>query len=204
MGNAALLLRYGFTEICNPFDIVNLDLSLVLQICSMSFSSRHIRSRLSLYRRLGFSGCSSEDSEYFELSSNGEPQIELLILLFIIFSSEEDYEQMNRAVGCDKKFGVDSEARFWTEEVCGSLRGIADAREALYGGGSVEEDEEMLRRCRREEERKLYDSLVLRLAERRVLRKFKDYIAGRKPSGKRKVRMHSATGERLRMRAVRA
>ena len=31
LGNAALLHRYGFTEPDNPFDIVNIDLELVLQ-----------------------------------------------------------------------------------------------------------------------------------------------------------------------------
>ncbi|KAL2553335.1 SET domain-containing protein [Forsythia ovata] len=52
LGNAALLHRYGFTELDNPFDIVNIDLELVLQWSSSLFSCRHSRRRLSLWRKL--------------------------------------------------------------------------------------------------------------------------------------------------------
>ncbi|XP_043715402.1 N-lysine methyltransferase setd6-like isoform X2 [Telopea speciosissima] len=70
LGNAALLHRYGFTEPDNPFDIVNIELNIVLEWSKSLFSSRYVRARLSLWRRLGFSGCVSPSSEYFEISSD--------------------------------------------------------------------------------------------------------------------------------------
>lgn len=95
MGNAALLHRYGFTELDNPYDIVNIDIELVVQWSSSLFSNRHSRARLSLWRKLGYSGCESENSEYFEVSYNGEPQLELLFLLYIILLSEEAYTKLD-------------------------------------------------------------------------------------------------------------
>ena len=86
LGNAALLHRYGFTEQDNSYDIVNIDMELVLQWCTSVFSDRHSRARVSLWRKLGYSACGSQNSEYFEISFDGEPQIELLVLLHIMFT----------------------------------------------------------------------------------------------------------------------
>lgn len=224
MGNAALLHRYGFTELENSFDIVNIDLSLVLQWSASSFSSRRTRARLSLWRRLGFSGCASQNSEYFEISSKGEPQLELVVLLYIIFLPEEAYEKLNHAAGRSADTGdaeeddddddddaggkaaaevvilntaggggggrrrdPDPRGFFLTEEVCGGLLGLADAREGLYGTEPLEEDVARLGRCCRLKERKLHDALVLRVAERRILRKLRAYASGRwRTKGKRR------------------
>ncbi|XVF14684.1 hypothetical protein REPUB_Repub09cG0082600 [Reevesia pubescens] len=95
LGNAALLHRYGFTEPNNPFDIVNIDLELVLKWGCSLFSSRYCRARLSLWRRLDFCGCVSENSEYFEISSVGEPQMELLMLLYIMLLPEDAYDKLD-------------------------------------------------------------------------------------------------------------
>lgn len=67
MGNAALLHRYGFTELDNPYDIVNIDLTLVTKWCSSKYSHRYAKARVSLWHKLGYSGCTSEDAEYFEI-----------------------------------------------------------------------------------------------------------------------------------------
>eukprot|EP01018_Ginkgo_biloba_P023761 Gb_03288 [translate_table: standard] len=97
LSNAALLHRYGFTEPDNPFDIVNVDFDLVIDTCLLSFSSRHIRACVTLWRRLGCAGCSSQDCEYFEISASGNPQLELLMLLYIIHLSEEAYQSLDYA-----------------------------------------------------------------------------------------------------------
>lgn len=94
LSNAALLHRYGFTEPDNPFDIVNIDFDLVIDCCLLSLSSRHVRVRVALWRRLGCTGCSSQNSEYFEISVSGKPQLELLILLYIIHLSDEAYQRL--------------------------------------------------------------------------------------------------------------
>ncbi|GLJ16984.1 hypothetical protein SUGI_0293720 [Cryptomeria japonica] len=97
LSNAALLHRYGFTEPDNPFDIINIDFDLVIDCCLLLFSRRHLRVRVALWRRLGCAGCSSQDCEYFEVSANGTPQLELLLLLYIIHLPDEVYQRLDCA-----------------------------------------------------------------------------------------------------------
>ncbi|XP_039028883.1 ribosomal lysine N-methyltransferase 3 isoform X2 [Hibiscus syriacus] len=110
LGNAALLHRYGFTEPNNPFDIVNIDLELVLKWGCSLFSSRHCRSRLSLWRRLYLSGSTSEDSEYFEISFDGEPEMELLSLLYIMLLPDDTCHKLDITIctADKKKFAMPS------------------------------------------------------------------------------------------------
>ncbi|XP_073122145.1 uncharacterized protein [Henckelia pumila] len=98
LSNAALLHRYGFTEPNNPFDILNMDLEIVLQWSSSVFSCRHSRRRLSLWRKLGYSGCDGQNSVYFEITFHGEPQVELLVLLNIILLPEEVFHELELAL----------------------------------------------------------------------------------------------------------
>ncbi|XAR61438.1 [Ribulose-bisphosphate carboxylase]-lysine N-methyltransferase [Bertholletia excelsa] len=197
LGNAALLHRYGFTEANNPYDIVNIDLDLVIQWCSSLFSSRHGRVRLSLWRRLNYSGCFSQYSEYFEISSNGEPQTELLTLLYIILLPDGAYSQLDLTVSTvdnlnaplnvvlrkGGKVGLGqaqemSEELLLTKNVRKALLSLADLRESFYGSNSIEEDVEVLHRCSPTKERKLYHSVMLRVSERRILQKLRTYAAG--------------------------
>jgi SET domain-containing protein 6 len=196
LGNAALLHRYGFTEQDNTYDIVNIDLELVLQWCSSLFSDRHSRSRISLWRRLGYSS-DSENSEYFEISFDGEPQIELLILLYIIFLTDDVYHKLDLSVtiggNChesnektsflngdnvflDKASNM-SKKTLLTKEVCDALLSLADIRDSLYGMKSIEDDIEALERCSFVRDRKLYHSLVLRISERKILQKLRNYAS---------------------------
>ncbi|XP_065873786.1 ribosomal lysine N-methyltransferase 3 [Euphorbia lathyris] len=194
-GNAALLHRYGFTEPDNPYDIVNIDLDLVLEWCTSMFSSRHSRARLSLWRKLDYSGCFSESTEYFEISFNGDPQVELLILLYIMLLPDDDYCKLDLAVSTatdhkemismissekfnfrfDKGTEIDK-SLLLTESVCNALLRLAEKRENLYGLSSIENDIEALEKCS-EKERKLYHSLMLRVSERRILEKFRTYAS---------------------------
>ena len=195
MGNAGLLHRYGFTEPDNPNDIVNIDLELVLHWSSALFSGRHSRGRLSLWRRLDYHGCDSQNSEYFEISSNGEPQVELLILLYIMLLSEEAYNKLDLyactagnlnlneiAISLEKgmiSFGKTSEISkelLLTKSVCDALSGLADARESLYASSSVDNDIDALKNCCISD-RKLYHSLTLRVSERMILKKLRTYAA---------------------------
>ena len=84
LSNAALLHRYGFTEPNNPFDIVNIDLATVNDVCYQSFTKRYIRRCVMLWRKAGCAPCTSQGSEYFEISAEGKLQPELLMLLYII------------------------------------------------------------------------------------------------------------------------
>ncbi|ONK55008.1 uncharacterized protein A4U43_UnF8680 [Asparagus officinalis] len=207
MGNAALLHRYGFTEPDNTFDIVNIDLNLVLKHCSSSFSSRYIRSRVSLWRRLNYSGCTSENSEYFEISFNGEPQIELIVLVYIVFLPEYAYEKLN----CMVDFFVEAidstnliklinitrnncsigaekiNELLLTRDVRNALKSLADMRETFYGPNTLEDDESRLRIRSSVKDRKLYHSLVLRVCERRILSRLRVYASGGYKTKKRKV-----------------
>ncbi|OVA20950.1 SET domain [Macleaya cordata] len=207
MGNAALLHRYGFTEPDNYFDIVNIDLKVVTNWSSSLFSNRYSRVRLSLWRRLGCSGCVDQTSEYFEISSNGEPQLELLILLYIIFLPEEAYHKLNHSVPSvedineaisilllednkNKRVPLETAEMakdlLLTERVCGALVSLANIRESIYGLKSVDDDIEALGRCSCVKERKLYHSLVLRVSERRILERLRTYAS--KPSCRPKKR----------------
>ncbi|KAL5755381.1 hypothetical protein ACOSP7_023601 [Xanthoceras sorbifolium] len=195
LGNAALLHRYGFTEPDNLYDIVNVDLELVLQCCSPLFSSRHSRARLSLWRRLGYSGCVSQDSEYFEITSDGEPQSELLILLYIMLLPEDAYHKLDLTVSTagsqddtisvclSEKYNIPLEKAtemikelLLTESVCKALYSLADLRESFYATNSKNNDMEALRTCSIRDS-KLYHSLVLRVSERRILEKLRTCAA---------------------------
>ncbi|KAE8730676.1 ribosomal N-lysine methyltransferase 3-like isoform X2 [Hibiscus syriacus] len=193
LGNAALLHRYGFTEPNNPFDIVNIDLELVLKWGCSLFSSRHCRSRLSLWRRLYLSGSTSEDSEYFEISFDGEPEMELLSLLYIMLLPDDTCHKLDITICTADKVNGNigmilsekhditwdtsskiSKELLLTEKVCDALLALADIRESCYGSNSIDEDMEALKRsCMKE--RKLYHSLVLRTSERRILEKLRTY-----------------------------
>ncbi|XP_073223151.1 ribosomal lysine N-methyltransferase 3 isoform X2 [Cicer arietinum] len=194
LGNAALLHRYGFTEQDNAYDIVNIDLELVIQWCSSLFSDRHSRSRISLWRRLGYSS-GSENSEYFEISFDGEPQIELLILLFIIFLPDDVYNKLDLSVAIAGNCHESSETTLLidnifslkeskmsmkpllTKEVCDALLSLADIRESLYGLKSIEDDIEALEKCSFVGDKKVYHSLVLRISERKILQKLRNYAS---------------------------
>ncbi|KAG1328175.1 N-lysine methyltransferase setd6 [Cocos nucifera] len=208
---------YGFTEPDNPYDIVNIDLDLVIKWCSSLFSNRYARSRLSSWRRLKYSGCTSQNSEYFEISFNGEPQIELLVLLYIIFLAEDAYEKLRYLIdsfeGVDESSNIislikitkskcsktpgnischeapeDVKELMLTENVCSALISLADIRESLYGSDSLEDDKNRLRSCCHVKERKLYHSLVLRLSERTILGRLRAYASSYSKRKKRKLK----------------
>ncbi|TYH20303.1 hypothetical protein ES288_A05G420200v1 [Gossypium darwinii] len=193
LGNAALLHRYGFTEANNPFDIVNIDLELVLKWGCSLFSSRYCRARLSLWRRINISGSVSENSEYFEVSSDGEPELELLTLLYIMLLPDDTCHKLDISICTADKVSANigmilaekhditwstsseiSKDLLLTEKVCRALLALADIRESCYGSKSIDEDVEALERCCMTE-RKLYHSLMLRISERRILEKFRTY-----------------------------
>ncbi|KAL6840226.1 hypothetical protein ACP4OV_030036 [Aristida adscensionis] len=215
MGNAALLHRYGFTELDNKYDIVNIDLTLVTKWCTSTFSSRHARARASLWRNLGYSGCTSQDAEYFEISYDGEPQLELLVLLYIVnlkpdvydkliclahdLSGDEEHDGISsviklvKAASSNQNSGInglekqaDVEKLLYTESTCSALLSLADMRESLYGSNTLEDDEEKLQACCYVNERNLYHSLVLRVSERRILHRFRKYALSQSKTRKRK------------------
>ncbi|CAK9133198.1 unnamed protein product [Ilex paraguariensis] len=201
VGNAALLHRYGFTEPDNPYDIVNLDLELVLQWSSSLFSNRHSRMRLSLWRKMDYSGCVSQNSEYFEISFVGEPQVELLVLLYIILLPEEACDELGllaSTVENSKKSKSSlllekgnilfakcsklSKNLLLTKDVCNALLSLADIRESCYELNSVEDDIKAMNTCCPIKERKLYHSLMLRASERRILEKLRSYASADMPT----------------------
>uniref|UniRef100_A0A453G7P1 SET domain-containing protein n=3 Tax=Aegilops tauschii TaxID=37682 RepID=A0A453G7P1_AEGTS len=215
MGNAALLHRYGFTELDNPYDIVNIDLTLVTKWCSSKYSHRYAKARVSLWHMLGYSGCTSEDAEYFEISYDGEPQLELLILLYIIFLEPEVYDKLvcvsEDLVGDDdqddEQDTIDSFAKvvkvtrpakngveklpdvkklLQSEGIGSALASIADIRESLYGSSTLKDDEEKLRACSPVGERSIYHSLVLRVSERKILGRLRKHASSWPKTKKRK------------------
>ncbi|CAH1424160.1 unnamed protein product [Lactuca virosa] len=192
MGNAALLHRYGFTEPDNPYDIINIDLDMVLQWSSSLFSSRHTRTRLSFWKsllHLHHPESQNQQIEYFEISYDGEPELELLKLIFIILLPEKEYNDLYLGDSNGQKFGKSrivlgevSETNkkvLLTENVRGGLLSVVDIRERCYGLRSMEDDVEALRECCNNVlEKKLYHSLVLRVSERRILEKLRAYAGG--------------------------
>ncbi|KAL7255439.1 hypothetical protein ACSBR1_009565 [Camellia fascicularis] len=157
---------------------------------------RHNRVRFSLWRRLDYSGCESQNSEYFEISSNGEPQIELLILLYIILLPDEAYQQLDLTVSMAgnlkesltvilqkggniamEKAPEMSKDLLLMESVSNALLSLANIRESFYGSNSLKDDIEALKKSCRIKERKLYHSLTLRVSERTILEKLRTYEA---------------------------
>ncbi|XP_071707563.1 ribosomal lysine N-methyltransferase 3 [Rutidosis leptorrhynchoides] len=188
MGNAALLHRYGFTEPDNPYDIVNIDLELVQQWSSSVYTSRHTRSRLSLWKRLYHSEFPNQDIDYFEISYDGEPEVELLKLIFIISLPEKAYNEFDKskAVSVSKKerimLGEITETNkklLLTECVGGALLLLADIRDRCYGSRSMEDDVEALKKCP-VTDKKMYHSLVLSISERRILEKLRIWASSRR------------------------
>uniref|UniRef100_A0A2P2K0A0 Uncharacterized protein MANES_13G154300 n=1 Tax=Rhizophora mucronata TaxID=61149 RepID=A0A2P2K0A0_RHIMU len=184
MGNAALLHRYGFTEADNPYDIVNIDLVLVLQWSLTLFSNRNGRARLALWLRLGYTECVSRNAEYFEISPDGELQVELLILLYIILLKEDAFYDLDLMVLTANNFNGSismilsakcsltrdesseiSRDLLLTESVCCALLWLADERESAYGLSLADDDIKAMKSCMND--RKLFNSLVLRVSEKR-------------------------------------
>ncbi|KAL0322131.1 UNVERIFIED_CONTAM: Ribosomal lysine N-methyltransferase 3 [Sesamum calycinum] len=196
LGNAALLHRYGFTEPDNPFDILNLDLDIVEQWSLSLFSCRHSRKRMSVWRRLEYSGCVSEDSEYFEISYDGEPQVELLVLLYIMLLPDEEFHELDLALSATGKVketpslrllgkerflsAEDSEASkklLLTRGVRQALLSLADARESLYGPNSLDDDIKSFTESSHITDPKLYHSLTLRISERRIIERLRSFAS---------------------------
>ncbi|KAL8551798.1 hypothetical protein ACS0TY_000741 [Phlomoides rotata] len=198
LGNAALLHRYAFTEPDNPFDILNIDLDIVVQWSLSLYSCRHSRRRLSLWKKLEYAGCVSQDSEYFEISFDGEPQMELLVLLYIMLLPEEEFNELDLALSVRKEIkgtptshlllkqsililsAKDSEISkklLLTQSVQQALSSLADARESLYGPNSLEEDIKSLNECSQATGPKSYHSLMLRISERRIIEKLRCFAA---------------------------
>lgn len=165
-----------------------------------SFSNRYFRSRLSLWRRLGCTGCISQSYEYFEISSDGEPQLELLVLLYIIFLPDEAYQKLSNITisfveNVNKSINIllstknsrislpetpeKAKVLLLTERVRAALVSLADSRENFYGSSSLKDDMKALSRCCHMQEKKLYHSLVLRVSERMILKKLRSYASQR-------------------------
>lgn len=205
IGNAALLHRYGFTELNNLYNIVNIDLDLVTEWSTSSFTTRYTRARLALFEKLGY------NSEYFEVSSTGEPEAELLMLLNIILLPDDTYNKLDLALTGDcvskegreitigkhkVKFGEScSSDVLLTDGVCEALLAIVDKREGLYGtSSSLEDDVVKVESCVLPRDRRLYHSLVLRVSERRILEKLRSNVRerlGEVSGGKRRKKMNS-------------
>lgn len=207
-----MLHRYGFTEQDNSYDIVNIDMELVIQWCSSVFSDRHSRARVSLWRRLGYSVCGSQDSDYFEISFDGEPQIELLSLLHIMLLPDNAYHKLDLSVSVagnydesngttllngdifpSKAFNMNNKSLL-PKKVCDALLSLSDMRESLYGLKSIEDDIEALGRCSLIRERKLYHSLMLRINERKILQRLRNYAS---QPFKNKITNHSSPRKKL-------
>ncbi|GJM92382.1 hypothetical protein PR202_ga08854 [Eleusine coracana subsp. coracana] len=215
MGNAALLHRYGFTELDNQYDIVNIDLALVTKWCKSMFSSRHARARASLWRNLGYTGCTSQEAEYFEISYDGEPQLELLILLYIATLKADAYDKLIcvaddlivneehdsigsvvrlvKATNSNPNFELDGLDKMpdvmkllHNKNTSSALLSLADMRESLYDSNTLEDDEEKLKNCNFSKERKMYHSLVLRVSEKRILNRLRKYASSCSKAKKRK------------------
>lgn len=134
--------------------------------------------------------------------------MELLVLLYIIFLQEEDYEKLgytsdalvnldestaivklvkatsNKRMKMDQKTPGDIKELLVSDNVCSALSSLADLRESLYGSSSVEEDTQKIERCLRVKEME-YHSLVLRKCERLILSRLRDYASKR--SSKKKL-----------------
>jgi N-lysine methyltransferase SETD6 len=64
-----------------------------------------------------------------------------------------------------------------TQSVCKALVMLAGLRESLYGSNSLKDDERKLKESTPVKDRKLYHSLVLRVSERRILGRLRDYAS---------------------------
>ncbi|KAG2258316.1 hypothetical protein Bca52824_077610 [Brassica carinata] len=204
IGNAALLHRYGFTELDNLYNIVNIDLELVTEWSTSSYTSRYTRARLALWRKLGY------NSEYFEVSPAGEPETELLILLNILLLPDETYSKLDTTGDCVSKEGREitigkhkvvfgeescsSDVLLTDDGVCEALLAIVDKRESMYGTTSTLGDDVVrLESCVLPRDRRLYHSLVLRVSERRILEKLRSIVREKvdelSSGGKRRKKM---------------
>ncbi|KAL4183984.1 hypothetical protein AMTRI_Chr11g101080 [Amborella trichopoda] len=140
LGNAALLHRYGFTEPENPFDIVNIDLNLVMKWAKGSFSNRYSRSRISLWKKLGCSSCSNQDSEYFEVTFSGTPQLDLMVLLYIFYLPDEVYCKMDLSLTTRMKVDISLSSPMNDELPSSIVDGVHNAMDIIFSaesGGSL-------------------------------------------------------------------
>ncbi|GAQ91145.1 hypothetical protein KFL_007340050 [Klebsormidium nitens] len=90
LSSGALLYRYGFTEHANPFDLVNLDAYKVAAAAAAApgCTARQVRSRWALWRAALGSSLTTQAWQYFEIGCGGQPEAELLLLLYVIHAPE--------------------------------------------------------------------------------------------------------------------
>ncbi|MCO5560672.1 hypothetical protein L7F22_014289 [Adiantum nelumboides] len=202
LSNASLLHRHGFTEPDNPYDIVNIEFTLVLQYSSLFFSERLVRNRVRLWRKYGCCALSWKTTEYFEIEACGKPQQELLFLLYILHLPEKavlaadialhevetgregnhDLQWEVKATKTINSFlesehGVtDMDRVFLTVEVCKALLWLCERRDEAYGETSLEEDLMLLNVVSPTEEPKWFHALSLRIGERSILKRLNRFI----------------------------
>lgn len=126
----------------------------------------------------------------------------MLVLLYIMLLADKEYYKLDLAIATaggssdepmpvdiifpDKSQQLRHNAEMLTEELlltkslCNGLSSLADMRDSLYGANSLEDDIRALGRCNCISEKKLYHSLVLRISERKILRKLQIYAANAK------------------------
>lgn len=115
-------------------------------------------------------------------------------MLYVILLSEEDYLKLDLISATSRNDGESATAylpktgnfllgeisemsreTLLTMSVCEALLSLADMRESLYGTTSLEDDLESLKRSNCITERRLYHSLVLRISERHIIEKLRNY-----------------------------
>ena len=123
LGNAGLLHRYGFTEPENPYDIVNIDYALLTEYCMVVFSERHARNRIRLWRRYGCMPCESQESEYFEVSASGKPDLELIFCLYIVHLSDHAFNAIDMSLTrFEIAEGSSDDEVHWTDKFISSTK----------------------------------------------------------------------------------
>eukprot|EP00250_Pteridium_aquilinum_P008739 c18174_g1_i1 orf=902-1984(+) len=127
LSNASLLHRHGFTEADNPFDIVNIDYTLVMEYCTSFFPKRHVRNRVRLWKKYGCNACESQNSSYFEIVACGKPQPELLFLLYIVHLSENAYYAADIALHQLEVAGKYNCVKQWADKVTDTMMNFKPA-----------------------------------------------------------------------------
>ncbi|KAL3680486.1 hypothetical protein R1sor_023442 [Riccia sorocarpa] len=145
LSNAALLHRYGFTELNNPFDIVNVDLSLVVDAFERTHSPRQVRRRVKQWKAV-FCSPDSQQSDYFEISATGKPEEGLLMLLYILNISDERFDGfLNMPDSPHSENTIEATASFlgWRGNPEGGTAAMSGRRKTKGGDRKVGNEEKL-------------------------------------------------------------
>lgn len=132
LSNSCLLTKYGFTELDNPFDTVDLKVSLVLSV----LPSDLLKERFEFVSKL-------LKQKVYEIGYNGEVEENLVRVLGMCLLSDEDYTTWKSLPKEEKRDAVGQRDPILSGRIAQTILSVLEQRSGRYPT-TLEQDEQSL------------------------------------------------------------